>query len=48
MAKDEEKRLEINRLNDLKEQEIKNLKTIWQTKTNELLEEVHFVLVFIS
>ena len=43
MTKDEEKRLEINRLNDLKEQEIKNLKTIWQTKTNELLEEVYFL-----
>lgn len=40
MAKEEEKRIEIDRLNELKDQEIKNLKSIWQSKTNELLEEV--------
>lgn len=44
LTKDEENRLEIERLNNLKEQEIKNLKSIWQTKTNELLEEVSFSL----
>jgi hypothetical protein len=44
LTKDEENRLEIERLNNLKEQEIKNLKSIWQTKTNELLEEVGFSL----
>ena len=40
MTKEEEKRIEIDRLNELKDQEIKNLKSIWQSKTNELLEEV--------
>ena len=37
-----EKRDEIDMLNKLKDQELKNLKTIWQTKTNELLDEVIF------
>ena len=34
------KRDEIDMLNKLKDQELKNLKTVWQTKTNELLDEV--------
>lgn len=35
-----EKRDEIAMLNELKDGELKNLKTVWQTKTNELLEEI--------
>ena len=38
--KDEEKLFDITKLNDLKDEEINNLKLIWQSKTNELLEEV--------
>jgi len=39
--KEEEKSSELEQLTNLKEEEIRNLKTIWQAKTNELLEEVN-------
>jgi hypothetical protein len=40
-----EKRDEIQMLNTLKDQELKSLKTVWQTKTNELLEEVSLLIL---
>ena len=39
-SKDQERRVEIERLTSLKNEEIKNLKDFWQTRTNELLEHV--------
>jgi hypothetical protein len=39
-SKEEERRAELDNLNKLKEDELRNLKLIWQTKTNELLNEV--------
>lgn len=41
-VKEEEKRLELENLNALKDEEIRNLKSVWQAKTNELLDEVFF------
>lgn len=38
--KEEEYQTAIDKLNYMKDQEIKNLKSAWQTKTNELLDEV--------
>ena len=38
--KEEEKQAELAKLTELKEDEIRNLKAIWQAKTNELLDEV--------
>lgn len=38
--KEEEKRSELEKLESLKDEELRNLKTIWQAKTNELLDEV--------
>ena len=35
-----EKRDEVAMLNELKEGEMRNMRAIWQAKTNELLEEV--------
>jgi hypothetical protein len=38
--KEEELKLTAEHLNRAKEEEIKNIKTTWQNKTNELLDEV--------
>lgn len=37
---EKDKRHEIAMLNELKDGELKNMKSVWQSKTNELLEEV--------
>lgn len=42
--KDEEKRIELHKLQMIKDEELENLKLIWQNKTNELLEEVNFFI----
>ncbi len=47
-SKEEERRAELDNLNKLKEDELRNLKLIWQTKTNELLNEVSFPIRQIS
>lgn len=40
---DEEKRISMEKLQMLKDEELENQKLIWQNKTNELLEEVNFI-----
>lgn len=38
--KESEKALDLEKLGDLKDEEIMNLKNTWQAKTSELLDEV--------
>lgn len=47
-TKETEKVLELDALNRLKEEEIMNLKNIWQTKITELLEEVSLCFYYLA
>ncbi len=47
-AKVAEKVLELNALSELKEEEIQNLKNVWQNKITEFLEEVSLIAALIK